>query len=701
MIPEPSEGLPLPGSAASLRFELDFSSAGPLEEREDPFVPLSDSGRFSRVLLGRIASGAGTRLRFVAAKVQRGSYRPGKERITNPQVDELWRREREGLDRCAGADAVARVDLGEGASAGLPVAFCKKVRKYFHPPCPRCGAALGDCRDDALLREHGLSEYSKSAVRYLFCRGCSAGPKKVFYTASTAEEGAPRGGAEVRRRGELYRDFAGLIRAGPQAREGGYFPCRDCEHRSACYPASAPPGKPIPAESLLVPLSYHEFHVLLLEALELHYDEFADLLGGASWESVRQKAVQTGGEGRARLLQGLEEAFAAPRQWLWRDDAQGRWPLEVLRLKLHLFAGLCRGLRAYHAACRQPHLDPCPSKVMVRLLPPAAAVPARWNFRVSLIGLASSHRPPPEAGHAPAPADLLFPASDADPIFLSPFARDATAGQEEAMRVSIRAVAAEGASLRLEGVAHSDRARLDRILPRDVLRIIPSTPVGSLENLVLWGIVEGREERGLRFQALLPHEGARPAVKPCDFDASVTLYRSLQAPCDLYGAGMLLFRALLVNDERDLFAVDGAVQRVLKQIALRYEGREAPSPQRAAGEVLALLKEEGEVFAPGALLHARADRSAVLPARLWSDLLLLGFRLVTSLSGFSFAAHHADWDPEQPGALMDRVLREVEELGTRVEVELLSRADRDREISEACAELMAEITGVAGGGKPA
>jgi hypothetical protein len=698
-IVDPSERLPFVGAAGSLRFELELASGDGLEGREDPFVPLSDSGRYSRVLLGRIASTAGSVLLPLAVKVQRSSYRSGKEPLTNPQIEELWTREREILSRSAADGVVAAVDVGDRGVESPPVTFCKKIRRYFHPPCPRCGSALSDCRDDALLREQGLPEYSASGARFLHCAECAGrAGKKIVYTASPPGDGTARGGVEIRRRGELYRDFTALVRGGGDAetkRRLVAFPCASCEHRASCYPAAGAPSAPIPAESLLVPLSYHEFRLIALEAWELHYDEFADLLGGAAWEAIRQRALQGGGEGRGRLLQAMDRTFSSPHQWLWRGDPGGRWPLEVLRLKLRLFSGACRGLRTLHASSRAPHLNVSPSKVMVRLAPPLGGVPARWAFHVALAGLASATRLPPEARRAPAAAALLFPAPDADPAFLSPLARGAAAGHEEPMRVTLRAAKEEGSSVQIQGTASSDRIRLDDILPGDALRIIPSTSAGALENAVLWVTVEGREDRALTFSGVVPR-GPAP-VKPSGFDAAVTHYRALRAPCDLYGAGMLLFRALLVNDERDFFAVDASVQRVLKQMALKYDGREAPSPERAAEEIQELVEADSETFLPSALLYLREDRSpgpSPIPARLWSDLLLLGFRLVSSIPGFGYASDHADVDPDRPEELMDRVLRDVAELETRVDVELFSRAERDQEISEVCSAMMDEATGL-------
>src|SRR5687767_1152725 len=95
--------VPLLGSAGgNLRFELVLAGDESLESRDDPFIALSDASRFTRVLLGRIASGANHTLHPVAVKIQRGLYRPAaagaaKESLTNPLIEEMWQRERANL----------------------------------------------------------------------------------------------------------------------------------------------------------------------------------------------------------------------------------------------------------------------------------------------------------------------------------------------------------------------------------------------------------------------------------------------------------------------------------------------------------------------------------------------------------------------------------------------------------------------------
>jgi hypothetical protein len=704
-LPGDSVDIPLLGSAGgNLRIELLLAGGDSLESKDDPFVPLSDSSRFARVLLGRVASGVDHTLHPIAVKIQRSFYRPAasgsaKETLTNPLIEEMWRRERETLIRCAGAQVVPLVDLGEESFRNRPTTFCKKVRAYFHPPCPRCRGPLQDCRDDALLRDHGLPEHSKSVHRYLYCAACAAGPgRKTFYTTSPGTDENLKGEADVRRRSELYRDFGGIVNTLTEEQRATLsvtFPCAACLYREECYPPGGAAGKSIPAEARLVPVSYYEFHLLPLEVMELHYDEISDLLGGASWQGLRDRLRQAGAPGRESVLAAVDDVFTSPIQWIYRYDTSGKFPLEILHLKLNLFSQLCHGLRAYHARVREPHLDVSPGQVMVDVVPGSTNLPARWTFRTRLIGAAGPHRFPTFGAPEGALPDLLVPAPDADRIFVSPYVRKAEFGREESLRVTVRSVKADGARVRIEGSASSDRARLESCQPGDVIRLIPAS-AGPLEGLTLWGTVDAPEERGVRFTALVEAvSGFDSSKKPADFDAIVALFPRFQVPCDLFGLGMLLFRTLLVNDGTDLLAVDDAVHRVLKKLGLWLEGKKSPAAARVAGELMPIVEREKEVFGSSAIFYLQEDREErprALPQRLWSDVLLFGFKLLTSIEGFSFATGHADFPVDHPEGMLDLVMTELAGLEDRVRIELFSKTDRDREISEVCNELMDELT---------
>jgi len=704
------ELIPALGSASGgLRFELVLPKEENLEERDDPFVSLSDSGRFSRVLLARIAMGEDTTIRFLALKVQRSSYRPfgagaGTTLGGNDAVNELWARERENLLTAESPELVKLLDMGPELARSKPVTFCKKVKKYFHPLCPKCAAYLEDCRDDTLLREFGLPTYSGSLARYLYCPDCSTAQEAIFYTYSVAAEEHPKGNVEIRRRSALYRDGAGLVNGEHpeevRRRLERVFPCAGCAHRAECYPADS--SGAVPAERLLVPLSYYEFASLPLELLQLHYDEFVDLLGGADWGEVRRNA-EAMAPARVAALEALSAAFSSPFQWVYRYDTAGLFSIEVLRLKLIAFTQLCRGLHTLHAKSRQPHLNLNPLCAMAVVPAPNPDLPSRWNFQVKVLDPASPYRFQPLATLPEVAGDVFIPSPDVEKTYTSPIIRQEQLGSEETVRVTIRSMTAQGGGMRLAVDVVSPRKRLPDYKPRDLVRIVASSPIQWLEGVDLWGTLLEPLDGGYRVSAYLSQsrEGAKV---PVTFDGRISFYRRYSIPCDLYSLGMLLFRTLLVNDVRDMFTVEEAINRVMNKLLVGLEGAIQPDFRYIAGMLHFQIEAEKQVFDPKSVLYLTADRNAKengIPTLLWSDLLLCAFRLISNIPGFSFCAHHGDYNPDKPEATLDEVLSTLEVLNTRLQIELFGALDRDREIAAACDDVIAEITkdGLGGDGE--
>jgi hypothetical protein len=622
-------------------------------------------------------------------KLQRSSYRPsaaaaGQSPITNAVIDELWQRERSTLMQAAGAEIATLLDLGDAFARSRPVLFCKKSRRYFHPFCPACHALLEDCRDDALLRDLGLPQYSGTTVRYLYCKTCKPG---TFYTYSLTPEELPKGSIRIRRRAELYQDM--LASKGAPA---NLFPCASCGHDADGISRA------------IVPVSYYEFHMLPLETLPLHFDELSDLLGGADWAELKRTTTEvSGAAGRERLLAALDAGYSSPVQWFFRGDAGGRFPLEVLRLKLAAFTQVCRGVRHYHAKARMPHLDLNPSSVMVSVPPPSQDLPARWNFQIKLLDLASPQRFRAPGGTDVA-AELLLPAPDVPKTYLSPIARSGGTGADESERITIKEIKFDGAVARFEIETVSSKARLREYRPRDVARIVPATQLSWLENASLWGTVSGVGDRGFRISATLvsAHKGLAALKLPITLEAGVALHKRFHVPVDLYALGMLLLRSILVHDGQDIFAVEDLVQRVLQKLMVALEGGGGGADfKRVASQLQWQLEAQQDAFNRNSVLFVKADRlqkGNAIPPRLWQDLLVFAFRLITNIDGFSFCQHHGDYPPDSPESVMDEVLTELGSLNARLHIELFAAADRDRTIFQACDEVMSELLGGGAGG---
>jgi hypothetical protein len=668
------------GPRAGVWFELASTDDDP------PFVVLDDSGRFSRVLHGRVRMGASDTLLDVAVKMQRDAYQFGGAEyatLTNAAIDEMWRCERADQRRTPSACVAAALALTGSGESG-PVLYCRERKVYFHPPCPRTGVALRVCREDGVLQDCGLRPYGSSMHRYLWSGTGDnrAAAPQVFYKRTALDDERPRSDVKVRTGAELFTDLAPLAHGEVDAKID--FPCRQCGERDNCYPRA---GKTAPlAPRRLVPLSYYDFAFLAMPALPLGYSELCELLAGAPWSEVKQRALALGGRGRAELLATLDARLDGGRQWLHRRDHRTAMALEVLRAKLTAFAQVVDGVAAVHRACARPHLGVEPRNVMATLVDAGPGVPVRWAARVQLIDLGAARRLLP-AHPSRRDVPLRFVA-DGSPAYRDPASRSAD-GVATFAQVRVERVVATPADKRVNLRAlFAPDARLGEYRPGDLVRVMLTADIWVWTEVVA---VEG-SALALTAEHASP-EAERLLIEQREFHAHVWLYKSLGPPCDLYGLGLLLFRTLLTNDEQSAARIEEIVTRCAQKLASDSEDK-VFTPQRCRDYLDSRMREQQRVFHATALLWQRAERAgeiAGFPEDLWSDLRMFGFRLMTKIKDFSFASSHADEDPHQPGAVAARVAGELAQLLWRTHSELFERQRRDHDLHHLCRNMLEEV----------
>lgn len=720
-------GWPAAEPGAALRFELavagtDTGTAHAAATGAAPFLSLGDGGRFARVLLARLADGAGRTVRLLACKLQRDVYRAlgsaAAARIDNREVEAMWRRERLHLERLAGAGApdAVMVPAPPGAPADdvlPPLCWDPARRRLFRPLDPATFAPLAECRDDERLRAAGLQPWSTSLVRYLH----APGELRTFWSPAAQGDERPQKGVRLRRGAELYAELVAAWRAADGSRRAevaAQWPDTAAALDALAALPALPDAGGGSARLGVVPFNFLPARFVLTALQDLHFDEFCDLAGGATVAALANSAPAGAAPGRAVAFARIGARLAGEGQWLaapWTrgDDPAAlaeagpvrlrRLALEASWLKVQAFAQVCRIAREHHARLQQPHLGLSPDNVMLRLLDGAAApAPVRWCFAASVVDLGSSHRVALAGtcreGSVPA---LFAPATDAVRTFLSPLAAPGRGDPELAVHVAARPLEGGGPGLALElRAAHE---RLVGIEPGDVVRVLADAPLPGGMGPALLGVVTAVTRTGADAEiALAAEQTAALPESPFAFAATAGFHRRLGPACDLFPLGMLLLRALLGNDAQDVFALRERFDRLLDRLDVML-GADA-DPRRVAATVQHLLDQERPHLGSEQVLHGAASRARVLdgaepagpvPAALWRDLLTLGVRLLSARRGFGFAAHHGDGDPQEPARILDAVLAEVDELLARLVAELGDRPVRDAELQRVTGELLGEV----------
>ncbi|MEL7473934.1 MAG: hypothetical protein AAGK04_11510, partial [Planctomycetota bacterium] len=579
----------------------------------------------ARVLLGCLTDASGTVhawLRIAsqdAARLVR-TLRAGASSLNNRLIDERWARS------CAAMGEVAPGELirtGHEDAPAAPMALTGDGRLEV---LALEGAGLSLCTDDAVLRAAGLGEYGATLHRYLWT---GAGESPRFVAMS---DGAPMGegcvGVE-----EVLGDRS-LVLAGGRLR------------------------------------------VTRLGSLE--YEAFADALGGAPAPGIRSGRTALGltglwGEpggagghagGGDTGAEGEDEASSG---WLFQTR-RGKWGrlIEMLHLKLRLFADAIDAVESATRLARRPMLNVEPSLFSVGLAGPGAALPRLWSARVSLTGAGGAvelpmaeadervfvlaHDSADAGGGGPTvylPDGGLATRGRGDLRLREIVTEDATPGHDvgelivegtfvtgEAVDPSPNDLLAVHASLGERSMTLRGRLEEDASLAAGEWRFRSlRTPMGSADRGAVRSAC-GAPLRGVRFE-LLPR---------------------LTSPRDLYGLMVLGVRTLLVDRDTTLAKAVDELLSLARQVGVEHE-ESVPLSER----IQAIFERDERWMLSLGPQRLSVDtveaRSALdlVPRALWYDTLGLLVRMAPGWGPDSFVADLGDASPAAPHLIYEPV----------------------------------------------
>jgi len=311
-------------------------------------------------------------------------------KVTNSIVDKCWlqaagRNEEDGFRPGQLLFSEQFTEKG-GFLPFSPLFFCNKRELFFHPPCLRCGRMLRLCRDDELLGEFGLPQYSKSLRRYMYCPSCTPLHGAPWYVRT-------RDGEEnsvVKDSEQLLQDF-GLIQS--EVAPDTSFPCSECLYHDDCYGTAA-------VLDVIKSLSFYPFFMVLTESITCSGHEYLAMVSGASsgqLDDYRQER----GVFRSSISDGeLLKNYGADRFLYPVEDS--RHFLEILYLKMQFLRLVVQDLLNNNLANRfSGHY--IPTDIIGVSLIPNLSFPSFWSFSLSYPGLGESFS---EVAPCPKESDL-------------------------------------------------------------------------------------------------------------------------------------------------------------------------------------------------------------------------------------------------------------------------------------------------------
>jgi hypothetical protein len=366
-----------------LRLLPASGDASALQKMSYPFLVLSDSNHFHRLIAAQLVTDTGSHIRDIFFLVQKDKYafqRDSLWPISNREIDRYWQDTFTFYSNEHRNSSLIPLLNQLDESGKLipfdPLFYCKLKQHYFQPPCPRCGAPLRQCCDDAVLSGVGLSPYATSLKRYLFCSPCLLATGDPKFYAYQFEGTDP----------SMVTDFDGLIRGWGSLVQApispSEFPCGRCSNREQCY------GSEHLVSTRIAPFSFYAFHLLVFEAMSLHAPDFLALVGGSSFFELEEHLAKEREPGRINRLQSVNRNTLPGLPFLFGQGEKHFF--EVLYLKLSFLAELAQIVLMEAAAFGRDIDHLAMDSVWIRLDADGRRLPSTWNFKVDIIDIVST-----------------------------------------------------------------------------------------------------------------------------------------------------------------------------------------------------------------------------------------------------------------------------------------------------------------------
>lgn len=605
----------------------------------DPLVKLDRPLDVIQAVLGGICTSAGELVRPIEILlVDPRGLAPG-EVIPVAALVDAWRSMPElyvHLPIPAGLDWI-RAAFGE-AHRVAPLLYCRKLHTLFAARSSRTGKPLtaiaGDHAGDgegvhaamstALLSTDADGSDDEKAIRYGGTAGdCALGPVRSF--------------------DELIMDQGAIAADDPVAHDRlcAQHACCGCDERRRCYPENEGYAYALDRLSLV---SATEMRLLPLPLGEWRLREALDMLGRVRPSQAVTAASEESGNNAFEIWR-RERATAMERSgplFLLSDEQDGRELLEICRLKLGLICDVLGQLDAVWRASRRSHLCWNADTIRVAWLPPSAAPAACWGLRGLLRkwGLQPATDVKNAAGQT-----LTYPPVFSDEALLAEPVVEAMRYFEKPGKAGLYVKNAKPSG---EETADVHVLLEDTGIPRRLFSTADDMRIdGQGWTMVLSPAAEHNPDdgEGVPFVGVASGNVAKLKAGEQFGDCGYLWRPRFGEACDLYVLGMSLFEALLSHDKRSpqrlretIVSECDELQRLC--LALEIENR---SPE-AATWVAARCDNDApaSLWSRRNLLHLRDERSAArldgLPPLLWQAVMMLGFRMTTSIPGFSYCA---------------------------------------------------------------
>ncbi len=374
------------GTKFHIKVEVGHSDDSIHQKSSFPFLVVSESGLFARIIGAKIKTDAGTNIEPVFLLIQKDEHPPSRDEIwplDNRAIERYWQNTFtfHSHEKSGSPPLILKnqIDNNGALLPFQPLLYCKFNQIYFPALCPDCGTVLQQCYDDGMLKNYGLLPYSGSLKRYLFCPSCTGSKERPDFYVSSLTDNDP---AFLKDRFELIRKIGQL---NGNENSAGRLPCLNCSKHQECY---GPDGL---AVSRIVPLSFYPFYMLMFKADSVNGIDFLSLISGASFKELEDRLKEKQQPGRLNCLKVLKQKPSIDTPFFFQNE--DRYFLEVLYLKLSFLGELAEAIFSGLHTFRYPEFGLSMDRIWIKLSGQNSLLPCFWNFKVELLDVIGSDVP--------------------------------------------------------------------------------------------------------------------------------------------------------------------------------------------------------------------------------------------------------------------------------------------------------------------
>jgi len=542
-----------------------------------------------------------------------GTAAVSRRPLTNPMLDDRWIRQFHAFESL---EAAGIIKTGWESAHPKPIFLDMAILEAIHPKGHGGDDYWQLCQDDALLREKGLAEYSKTLHRYLYQPTLKADSSFIPVTPD-----APAN--------EHTKDISEI--------------CREQDNIIALNPSGG--------------------FMLVRGRGTIGLEDHIDLLGGRSWEGIKHGRSKLDLGEAAGILKDVDAADTnGGRLFLDTHGVLGSLA-ETFHLKLCLLADLVWSVQTMTCNQQRPFFNLSPDSFQVKLGNLGRGLPVLWTAKVVLAEAGNVIAMPIQTSDT----TYYLPAGDEGASVYRPVSASMPVQGHGTIR--IRQVTLLGSSEKfvLEGT-FTTHERIEAA-SNDLIGLRLNLASGRLD---LYGRLEtvGALASGeWRFRTI-DQRLSEAQVSNLRATEGVTIPETwfelvplLSSPYDLYSIGVLMVRTLLVNGQTTLPVVLDKMLSLARQADSEYDN--SVSLDLRIKNIFDNDSRWGELLWPHRLTHEQVsheDAFEIIPAKLWYATLAMIVRTFPGIGRDSECRNYGDATPGSIHKVFDRLMADLDGL---------------------------------------